>query len=149
MFRGQFVHTIDAKGRVSLPSRFRDVLMAGGDGRYIVTPNPFDPCLHLYPLRGWEEYERKLSEVSTSSRALVLFRRLYVSAAQEGELDGAGRIRLPQDFRERVQLDKDVLFAGMGKIVEVWSKQLWDAELAKSTKEAPQILEEVRELIGI
>lgn len=149
MFRGQFVHTIDPKGRVSLPSRFRDVLLAGGDARFIITPNPFDPCLHLYPLRGWEEYERKVSELSSPGKAMVLFRRLYVSAAQEGEVDGAGRIRLPQEFREKVQLDKEVLFAGMGKIVEVWSKQLWEAELAQSTKDAPQILEEVRELIGI
>ena len=61
MFRGQFAHTIDAKGRVSLPARFRDGLVAQGDPRFILTPALFDPCLHLYPLRGWEELEEKLA----------------------------------------------------------------------------------------
>ncbi len=149
MFRGQFVHSVDAKGRVSLPSRFRDVLGAGGDPRYILTPDPGYPCLHLYPFRHWEEYERRISELPSHDRRIVRFRRLYVSVAQEGEVDKVGRIRLPPEFRQRIQLDKDVVFAGMGKMVEVWAKKLWEDELEESAKEAPQILEEVRELIRI
>lgn len=149
MFRGQFGHSVDSKGRVSLPSRFREVLSANGDARYVLTPDPAYPCLHLYPFRRWEEYEQKVSELPSHDRRIVRFRRLYVSVAQEGELDKVGRVRLPPEFRERIRLDKDVVFAGMGKIVEVWSKRLWENELAESEKEAPQILEEVRELIRL
>ena len=69
--------------------------------------------------------------------------------AQEGELDKVGRVRLPPEFRDRMRVDKDVVFAGMGKIIEIWSKQLWEEELVESAKEAPQILDEVRELIRI
>ena len=149
MFRGQFTHSVDDKGRVSLPSRFRDVLVAEGDSRYVLTPDPGYPCLHLYPFRRWEEYERKISDLPSHDRRIVRFRRLYVSVAQEGELDKVGRVRVPPEFRDRMRVDKDVVFAGMGKIIEIWSKQLWEEELAESAKEAPQILDEVRELIRI
>jgi MraZ protein len=148
VFRGHFTHSVDQKGRVSLPSRFRDVLLADGDSRYVITPDPSDACLHLHPLRRWEEYERQVSELPRHDRRIVRFRRLYVSAAQEGELDKVGRIRLPPDFRERIRLeDKDVVFAGMGKLVEIWAKPLWEKELEESERDAPQILEEVQELI--
>lgn len=149
MFRGQFTHSVDDKGRVSLPSRFRDVLVANGDSRFVLTPDPGAPCLHLYPFRSWEEYERKVSELPTHDQRIVRFRRLYVSVAQEGELDKVGRVRLPPEFRDRMRLEKDVVFAGMGKIIEIWSKQLWEKELEESAKEAPQILADVRELIRI
>ena len=105
--------------------------------------------MHLYPFRRWEEYERKISDLPSHDRRIVRFRRLYVSVAQEGELDKVGRVRLPPEFRDRMRVDKDVVFAGMGKIIEIWSKQLWEDELAESAKEAPQILDEVRELIRI
>ena len=149
MFRGQFAHNLDARGRVSLPARFRDVLQSDGDARYILTPDPRYRCLHLYPFRSWLDYERKISELPSHHEGIVRFRRLYVSVAQEGELDKVGRIRLPPEFRERIAVERDVVFAGMGKIVEVWAKRLWDEELAESEKEAPQILADIRELVTI
>ncbi len=149
MFRGQFTHSVDDKGRVSLPSRFRDVLAADGDSRFVLTPDPGSPCLHLYPYRAWEDYERKVSELPTHDQRIVRFRRLYVSVAQEGELDKVGRVRLPPEFRDRIRVEKDVVFAGMGKIIEIWSKALWERELEESAREAPQILADVRELIRI
>jgi MraZ protein len=149
VFRGQFTHSLDDKGRVSLPSRFRDVLVADGDSRFVLTPDLSDPCLHLYPFRSWEEYERKVSELAIHDRRIVRFRRLYVSVAQEGELDRVGRIRLPPEFRQRLAVEHDVVFAGMGKIVEIWSKALWEKELAESQLDAPQIIDEVRELIRL
>lgn len=149
MFRGQFVHSLDAKGRVSLPSRFREALAADGDNRYVLTPDLSDPCLHLFPFRRWEEYERKVSELAIHNRRIVRFRRLYVSVAQEGELDRVGRLRLPPEFRARLQVERDVVFAGMGKIVEIWSKKLWEDELEESRSDAQQIIDEVRGLIHI
>ena len=137
MFRGQFSHSVDAKGRVSLPARFRDVLVAeGGDTRFVLTPAVFDPCLHLYPMKAWEEFERKVSELPSLDATAIRFRRLYVSAAVECELDGSGRVLVPEHLRQRIQLEKDALWAGMGRTLELWAKSSWDAALTMTSEEA-------------
>ncbi|UQA60021.1 division/cell wall cluster transcriptional repressor MraZ [Polyangium aurulentum] len=137
MFRGHFEHAIDAKGRTSLPARFRDVLSAANDLRMIITPALFDPCLHFYPMRAWEELEAKIAALPQFDPNVVAFRRRYVSAAVECELDKQGRILIPPSLREHADLEKDVLWAGMGQTAELWSKARWkqaqqmnDAELA-------------------
>jgi len=149
MFRGQFAHTIDAKGRVSLPARFRDGLLAGGDPRFILTPALFEPCLHLYALRGWEELEEKIAGLPSFDPNIVRFRRLYVSAAIECELDKAGRVLVPPTLRERAALAKDALWAGMGKTIELWAKEKWDAELALSDDERTAFKQAVMEQIRV
>ena len=131
MFRGQFTHALDDKGRISLPAKFRDQLLGQSDPRVVLTPSPFDPCLHLYPISAWEDYERKISELPSHDPRIEKFRRLYVSPALECDLDRNGRIRISQDFRDRAGLEKEVLFAGMGKIVELWAKQAWDLDLIR------------------
>jgi len=136
MFRGQFVHSVDAKGRISLPARFRDVLLADKDARFVLTPALFDPCLHLYPMVAWQEFEQKVSELPSLDPNAVRFRRMYVSAAVECELDKAGRVLVPPHLRERAQLDKsEALWAGMGRILELWSRARWDAALTMSPSE--------------
>ena len=135
MFRGQFTHSVDAKGRTSLPARFRDVLVADGDARFVLTPALFDPCLHLYPMKAWEEFERKVSELPSLDPNAIRFRRLYVSAAVECELDSSGRVLVPPHLRERVKLDKDAVWAGMGRTLELWSKPAWDAALSMTPAE--------------
>ncbi len=136
MFRGQFTHSVDAKGRISLPARFRDVLLADGDARFVLTPALFDPCLHLYPMRAWEEFEQKVSELPSLDSNAVRFRRMYLSAAVECELDKAGRVLVPPHLRERAELDKsEALWAGMGRILELWSRARWDAALTMTPGE--------------
>lgn len=149
MFRGQFSHSIDAKGRVSLPARFRDLLLANGDARFVLTPAPFDPCLHLYPMRAWEEFEQKMAELPSLDAHVVRFRRMYVSAAIECELDKAGRVLVPPHLREKTQLTKDVLWAGMGRILELWSQERWDAALSMSEQDAAAFKQAVMEQIRI
>jgi MraZ protein len=149
MFRGQFAHSIDAKGRVSLPVRFRDGLVARGDSRFILTPALFDPCLHLYPMQGWEELEEKIAGLPSFDPNIVRFRRLYVSAAIECELDKAGRVLVPPALRERVALVKDVLWAGMGRTVELWAKERWDAAIALSADERVELERAVMEQIRV
>ena len=149
MFRGQFQHSIDGKGRVSLPSRFREALVAEGDLRMVLTPAPFDPCLHLYPQRAWEEFERKISELPSLDPRIVRFRRLYVSPAIELELDRAGRVLVPPSFREKAKLQRDVLWAGMGRILEVWSQEEWNEVTAMSAKEMAAFKTSVQELIRV
>lgn len=146
MFRGQFVHSVDAKGRVSLPARFRDVLVADGDARFVLTPALFDPCLHLYPMRAWEELERKILELPTLERNAMRFRRLYVSAAVECELDGSGRVLVPPQLRERASLEKEVVWAGMGRILELWSKTAWDRALTMSADEEAEFRQAMEQL---
>jgi MraZ protein len=136
MFRGQFSHSVDAKGRVSLPARFRDVLVADGDARFVLTPAVFDPCLHLYPMKAWEEFERKVSELPSLDATAIRFRRLYVSAAVECELDGSGRVLVPTHLREHAKLDKEALWAGMGRTLELWAKSSWEAALTMTSDEA-------------
>jgi MraZ protein len=135
MFRGQFVHTIDSKGRVSLPARFREALRSELRGRCILTPAPFDPCLHLHPLPAWEKLEMKIAELPALDRNIVRFRRLYVSAAIECELDRAGRVLVPPHLRAYAELQRDVLWAGMVTSVELWAKERWDAALAMTPKQ--------------
>ncbi len=127
MFRGQFEHAIDAKGRTSFPSRFRDVLAAGGDLRLVLTRALFDRCLHLYPMRAWEELEAKIAEMPQFEPNVVAFRRMYLSAAVECELDKQGRILVPPSLRDHAGLEKDVVWAGMGRTAELWSKERWQA----------------------
>jgi len=130
MFRGQFVHSVDAKGRISLPARFRDVLVGESNAAFIITPALFYPCLDVYPMKTWEEFEREVSKLPSLDPHAVRFRRLYVSAAVECELDKAGRVLVPPHLRERAELDKgDALWAGMGKNLELWSRSRWDASL--------------------
>jgi MraZ protein len=148
MFRGQFVHSIDAKGRVSLPARFRDALEES-DGRFILTPAPFDPCLHLHPMRAWEEFEKKIADLPSLDPNIVRFRRIYVSAAIECESDKAGRVLVPPDLRERIGLLKDVLWAGMGRTLELWAKEKWDAALSLSAAEQEAFKQAVMEQIRI
>lgn len=149
MFRGQFVHTIDAKGRVSLPARFRDQLVGDGDARFILTPALFEPCLHLHPLRAWEELETKISELPSFDPNIVRFRRLYVSAAIECELDKAGRVLVPPTLRDRAALAKDVMWAGMGRTVELWAREKWEALLSMTPDEEAAFKQAVMEQIRI
>jgi MraZ protein len=149
MFRGQFTHSIDAKGRVSLPARFRDALVASGDARFVLTPALFDPCLHLYPMRAWEEFEQKIAELPSLDPHIVRFRRLYVSAAIECELDRAGRVLVPPDLRERAGLTKETLWAGMGRMIELWSEERWAAALSMNDAEQISFKQAVMEQIRI
>ena len=149
MFRGQFQHSIDSKGRVSFPARFREVLEERGDTRLVITPALFDPCLHVYPLKEWEAFETKISELPSMDRNIVRFRRLYISPALDADLDKAGRIRVGAEFRTKAELDKDALWAGMGRILELWSKPRFESELLMTEEETEDFQASVQELIRV
>jgi len=150
MFRGQFTHAIDAKGRISVPARFREAMTCDGDPRLVLAPSPFDPCLHVYRMKDWVEFESKISELPRFDAHIVRFRRIYVSAAHECEIDKSGRLLVVPDFRDKAKLVKDVLWAGMGRYVELWSKELWDAATTPlSTDDTQQFLKNIEELVRI
>jgi len=149
MFRGQFIHAVDQKGRVSLPARFRDLLFEQGESQFVLTPALFDPCLHLFPMRAWQEFESKIAELPSLDPHVVRFRRLYVSAAHECELDGSGRVLVPPNLRTKIELHREALFAGMGKNLELWSKDNWDKALEMTPQDETAFRRAVMEQIRV
>ena len=135
MFRGQFTHSIDAKGRVAVPSRFRDSLAASADNRLVLTPALFDPCIHVFPVRAWEEFEAKVAQMKQFDANAVRLRRLYVSAAVDCELDKQGRLLVPPQLREHASLAKEVLWAGVGNKAELWATERWSAAIRMTDEE--------------
>lgn len=138
MWQGQFEHAIDAKGRTSLPSRFRDALAAVGDDRFVLT-SALDPCLVAYPLAEWRAFEEKLARLPRFDPNVVKLRRLYVSAAIEVSFDGQGRVLVPPSLRTYAGLEKEVLWAGMGRHAELWSRERW-ARATETTEAERQAL---------
>jgi MraZ protein len=149
MFRGHFEHAIDAKGRTSLPSRFRDVLAATGDLRMVLTPSPFDACLHLFPMKAWEEFEAKIAALPQFEPNVIKLRRVYVSAAVECEVDKQGRVLVPNSLRDHAALQKDVLWAGMGQMVELWAREKWNDVQTMTAEERADFRRAVAEQLRI
>jgi MraZ protein len=126
VFRGRYEHTVDGKGRTSLPARFRDVLAGFGESRLVITTG-LEPCLVAYPLREWEAFEERLARLPSFDKSVAMLKRLYVSGAVECDLDKLGRLQLTADLREHAGLTRDVTWAGMGKNIELWDKERWTA----------------------
>ena len=124
MFRGRYEHTIDAKGRTSVPARYRDALSAAGEKRVVLT-SALDTCLVAYAPQEWNAFEERLGRLSQFDPAVKKLRRIYVSGAIECEIDDVGRILVPPTLREHARLKKDVLWAGSGKYAELWDKDEW------------------------
>lgn len=138
MFRGQFEHAIDAKGRTSLPARFRHVLTAAGDMRLVITPGlsaPSQPYLDVYPMAAWEQFESEVAKHRKWDPDIVRLRRRYVSAAVECEIDRQGRVLIPPALREHAGLSKQVLWAGVGNVMELWSREHWLGSVAMTDEE--------------
>jgi MraZ protein len=138
MFRGQFLHSFDAKGRVSLPARFRDTIAAAGDQRIVILPSPFDPCLRIYPLAAWERYELKVAALSSVDPKVMRFRRL-LSAAADCEIDRVGRVLVSATMREHAHLEKEAFCVGMGEFLEMWSKPSFDQSLEMNADEMREL----------
>ncbi len=124
MFRGRYEHTIDAKGRTSLPARYRDALEGAGERRIVLT-SALDPCLVAYSMPEWTAFEERLAKLPQFDRAVQKLKRIYVSGAVECEVDDSGRVLVPPTLREYAGLEKEVLWAGSGKYAELWDKRRW------------------------
>ena len=125
MFRGRYQHTIDPKGRLSVPAKYRNVLAEARDAMLIVVPN--DEALEVHPLEEWEQIEARINERSMFDLELRKLGRLYVSRAKEVEPDSAGRILLPPDSRDPVGLVKDVTLVGTGRrYFEIWDRKRFE-----------------------
>lgn len=126
MFRGQYEHAIDAKGRTSLPARFREVLTAAGERRIVLTTG-IDPCVVAYPMTEWVAFEERLAALPRFDANVQMLRRIYVSGAIECDLDKLGRVLVPAALRKRAGLGREALWAGMGRNIELWAKDRFES----------------------
>jgi MraZ protein len=125
VFRGINAINIDAKGRMAMPTRYRERLVAETAPQLVVTIDTEETCLLLYPLSEWEIIEQKLQGLPTFNKAARRIQRLLIGHATELELDGSNRILLPPLLREYASLDKRVMLIGQGKKFEIWDEQHW------------------------
>jgi len=122
MFLGEFNHSLDSKGRLTIPAKFRNALADG----LVVTRNPADQCLLVFPRAAWEVLADKVSALPLTDARSAAFRRAFFSAAEDLEPDAQGRILLNQRLRTYAQIDSDVVIAGQNKFLELWSPGLWE-----------------------
>jgi len=126
LFLGTHEHTLDSKGRVSIPARFRAAL---GEPRLIVTTNVDSGgrCLIAYPVPAFQRFLDNVSALPQFDESVILLRRLHVAGAAECPIDALGRILIPPTLREHASLRRDVLWAGMGRVIEIWDRRRWAA----------------------
>ena len=122
MFMSEYNHTVDAKGRLIIPSKFRESL-----GEEFVVSKGMDGCLFVYANEDWNAFEQKLTSLPLINKEARQFARFFLAGAAQVELDKQGRILLPAGLREFAGLDKEVVLVGVGSRIEIWSKDKWDA----------------------
>lgn len=136
MFFGASSLSLDAKGRLSVPTRHHEALMASCEGQVTITQH-YEGCLMVFPRPAWDAFSAKISALPMSSLPL---KRLYLSNAMNVELDGTGRILVSPELREAVGIHKETTLRGMGHYFELWDKtayDAYDARIKKSMREIP------------
>lgn len=126
MFRGSSNHTIDPKGRIIIPARFRDRIKSNGGNGIMVTV--MDKCLFAFPFDAWYEIEDRIMSLPTTNTYMRRFRRVFIGEAAECKCDKQDRILIPPTLREYAKLEKEIVLVGALKHFEIWSKELWNAE---------------------
>ena len=123
MFLGEFIHTIDEKGRLAIPARFRDDLEGG-----LVVTRGIDRCLAIYPMKAWKRLAKKVSALPMTDRRARAFRRRVFANASDLIPDKQGRVLIPPRLREYAGLDSEVVVTGLNTYVEVWNTDSWGEE---------------------
>ncbi len=127
LFRGVYKLNLDTKGRIAIPTRFRERLREECASELVVTVD-VDRCLMIYPLPEWREVERKLMKLPSFNKAARQLQRLYVGHATEVEMDSQGRMLLPPPLREFAGLEKHTVLIGQGNKFELWDDERWSAQ---------------------
>jgi MraZ protein len=140
---------MDAKGRLAMPARQREPLLTQCAGQIVVTIDTQSACLAIYPLPEWERIEQDIQNLPALKPAVKRFQRLMLGYATDLELDGNGRMLLPQPLREYAQLDKKLVLVGQGNKLELWSEALWLAEREQALQESGPEAELPEELMSL
>ncbi|CDI40618.1 putative protein involved in cell division or replication [Tepidanaerobacter acetatoxydans Re1] len=138
MFMGQFQHSLDQKGRLIIPSKFREML-----GQSFVLTKGLDSCLFVYPNSEWIVLEQKLKALPFTQKDARAFIRFFFAGAVEAEMDKQGRILIPVQLREHAHIDKDVVVLGVSNRVEIWSQEQWESYNAKAALSYEDIAEKL------
>lgn len=147
-FRGDYSLSLDAKGRIVLPARHREHLSEICSNQIIITVDPDQPCLLMYPLNEWEIIEEKIDELSSFNDMTRRIKHLLLGNINEAEVDANGRFMIKNTLREHASLKKKVALVGMGKKFEIWDEAAWirrkaDCMAHKVGGEMPQALAEL------
>lgn len=127
MFMGEYQHSVDEKGRMIIPSKFREAL-----GVNFVLTRGLDNCLFVYPASEWSLLEQKLKSLSLMKADARAFTRFFFSGATECNLDKQGRVNIPANLRQHAQIKKETVVIGVSNRVEIWSKEKWNAPMLHS-----------------
>ena len=145
MFKGEFKHTVDTKGRLIIPSKFREYL-----GEEFVVTKGLDGCLFAYDNQEWEAFEQKLRALPLNKKDNRIFARHFLAGASDVEVDKQGRVLLPPNLREFAGLVKDVVLVGMGNRIEIWDQDKWrDAQLDEDDEETMEDIAERMDELGL
>ena len=141
MFMGEYSHTIDTKGRLIIPSKFREEL-----GETFVVTKGLDGCLFVFSDEEWKAFESKLKSLPLTNKNARQFARFFLAGATPCELDKQGRILLPATLREFAGLEKDVVLTGMLNRIEIWSKEKWNENNSLDDVAMDEIAEQMTDL---
>jgi MraZ protein len=136
MFMGEFQHNIDTKGRIIVPSKFRE-----GLGESFVVTRGLDKCLFAYPMNEWKLLEEKLKNLPLTKKDARAFTRFFFSGAVECEVDKQGRINIPQPLRSYAVLDKECVVIGVSNRIEFWASENWEDYFTESEESFAEIAE--------
>ena len=134
MFRGRYEHTVTNTGRVSIPSKFREVCRDKYSEETFVITN-FDSCLVAYPLKEWNEIENKISTLPQFRQDVLAFMRYLMGGAVDCPIDSQGRVLIPQSLRKHANINKEVVMIGMLKKIEIWDRETWYEQESKNSYE--------------
>ncbi len=147
MFRGRYEHTIDSKGRISIPSKFREILIKKYDDRLVITN--FDRCLVAFPYEEWFNLvEQKVTSFSLVRKETRAFLRFFYSSAIDCSIDKHGRLLIPQTLRDYATLQKDIVLVGEGRFMEIFAKERWQ-EVAQQAEEGFDQIRDTLANLGI
>jgi len=138
MFIGEYLHTVDAKGRLFIPARFRE-----GLGERFVVTRGLDRCLFGFPLAEWGKLEARLRRLPFARADVRAFSRLFFAGAAELEVDKQGRILIPATLRDYAGLARDVIILGVSSRVEFWAKEEWERYSAQTQAAYEEIAEKL------
>ena len=141
MFLGEFQHSLDAKGRVTLPAKFREALADG-----LVITKGMEKCLFVFSRSEWPSLQDKVQSLSLGTKDARQFSRIFFGGATEEELDKQGRVLVPEHLRQYAELDKDAIIVGVSNRLEVWNKENWDAYVREAESSYVEIAEELTDL---
>jgi MraZ protein len=135
LFRGITELNLDTKGRIAVPTRYREVLYGRCGGQLVITIDTKEPCLSIYPLPEWEEVQPKLDRLSSINPRTAKIKRLLLGFASDVEMDGNGRVLIPPKLRKHAGFEKRLVLIGQGKRFEIWNEDTWDLRSAQWQEE--------------